>query len=123
VTGINLSVLAVGAGEHLKGISIAGLGVGAPKVTGLQLALVSGGNEVRGITIAPAYFRIEGEDAAYMKGLSVSAFNHIMGDQFGVAIGIFNYAWRVKGFQLGILNHVKSNPKGLRWLPIFNTSF
>jgi len=123
VTGINLSVLAVGAGEHLKGISIAGLGTGAPKITGLQISLISGGEYVTGITFAPAYFRIEDEDGSYMKGLSISAFNHIMGDQFGVAIGIFNYAWSVRGIQLGILNHVKSNPKGLRWLPIFNTSF
>jgi hypothetical protein len=123
VTGINLACLGVGAGGHLKGISVAGLGVGAPKMTGLQIALASGGNEVRGITIAPAYFRIEAEEGAYMKGLSVSAFNHIMGDQFGVAIGIFNYAYAVHGFQLGVLNHVKNNPRGLRWLPVFNTSF
>ena len=122
VTGINLSLLAIGAGEHLKGISIAGIGVGAPMVTGIQAALASGGVAVRGVTIAPAYFRIEG-DEAYMKGLSVSAFNHIMGEQIGVSIGIFNYAWSVRGFQLGILNHIKSNPKGLRWLPLFNTSF
>jgi len=121
--GINVGGLGVGAGEHLKGISIAGLGTGAPKMTGLQVSLVSGGEQVRGTTIAPAYFRIENENASYMKGLSVSAFNHIMGDQFGVAIGIFNYAWSVRGFQLGLLNHVKNNPKGLRWLPIFNTSF
>jgi hypothetical protein len=123
VTGINLSVLAVGSGEHLKGISIAGLGAGAPAVTGLQVALVSGGNTVRGITLAPAYFRIEGDDEAYMKGLSVSVFNHISGDQFGIAIGIFNYAWSVRGFQLGVLNHIKNNPPGLRWLPVFNTNF
>ena len=57
-----------------------------------------------------------------MKKLA-AAFNHIMGDQFGVCIGIFNYAWSVRGFQLGLLNHVKSKRKGLRWLPIFNTSF
>jgi hypothetical protein len=122
LTGINISMLGIGAGEHLKGISIAGIGVGASTVTGLQVAMMSGGSAVRGVTIAPAYFRIEGEDS-YMKGLSVSAFNHIMGEQFGVAIGVFNYAWAVRGFQLGLLNHVKSNPRGLRWLPIFNTSF
>jgi hypothetical protein len=120
--GINLAIVGIGAGEHLGGISIAAVGIGAPKITGLQIALASGGQAVRGITIAPAYFRVEG-DEAYMKGLTVSAFNHIMGDQFGVTIGIFNYAWSVRGFQLGVLNHVKSNPKGLRWLPIFNTSF
>jgi hypothetical protein len=123
VTGINLACLGVGAGEHLRGISIAGLGVGAPEITGLQVALACGGNQVRGITIAPAYFRIEAEEGACMKGLSVSAFNHIMGDQFGVAIGIFNYAYAVHGFQLGVLNHVRNNPRGLRWLPVFNTSF
>ncbi len=59
----------------------------------------------------------------YMKGISVSAFNHVQGDVFGICIGIFNWAYAVRGFQLGVLNHVKSNPKGLRWLPIFNTSF
>jgi hypothetical protein len=58
-----------------------------------------------------------------MKGLSISAFNHIQGEQFGIAIGIFNYAYAVHGFQLGVLNHVKNNPRGLRWLPVFNTSF
>lgn len=123
VTGLNLSLLAVGAGNHLKGISLAGLGVGAPRVTGLQLALVSGGETVRGITLAPAYFRIDGGDNPSMKGISVSAFNHIRGEQFGIAIGIFNYAYSVHGLQLGLLNHVKNNPKALRWLPIFNTSF
>ena len=48
---------------------------------------------------------------------------NIGGDVFGVCIGIFNWAYAVRGFQLGILNHVKSNPKGLHWLPVFNTSF
>ncbi len=122
VSGISLSVLAVGSGEHVQGLSLAGLAVGGPKVTGVQAALVIGGKEVRGISIAPAYFKIEGLDG-YMKGLSVSVFNHVQGEVFGVCIGIFNYAYAVHGFQLGILNHVKSNPKGLRWLPIFNTSF
>lgn len=121
--GLNVGGLGVGAGGHLKGISIAGLGVGAPAVTGLQVALLSGGEEVEGITLAPAYIRIRGDENAYMKGLSVSAFNHIRGDLFGVTIGIFNYAYSVRGFQLGVLNHVKNNPPGLRWLPVFNTSF
>jgi hypothetical protein len=117
-----MSILAVGSGEQVAGISLAGLAVGGPKVSGIQAALVVGGEEVQGISIAPAYFRIEGMDG-YMKGISFSAFNHIEGDVFGVCIGIFNWAYAVRGFQLGILNHVKSNPKGLRWLPLFNTSF
>jgi hypothetical protein len=122
VKGFSMSLLAVGSGEEVAGISLAGLAVGGPKVSGIQAALVIGGEAVQGISIAPAYFRIEGFDG-YMKGFSVSAFNHIEGDVFGICIGIFNWAFSVRGFQLGILNHVKSNPKGLRWLPIFNTSF
>ena len=58
-----------------------------------------------------------------MTGVSVSAFNHIRGYQRGVAIGVVNYAYDIKGIQLGILNHVESNPRYLRWLPIFNTRF
>jgi hypothetical protein len=122
VKGLSMSLLAVGSGEEVAGISLAGLAVGGPKVSGIQAALVVGGEQVQGISIAPAYFRIEGLDG-HMKGFSVSAFNHIEGDVFGVCIGIFNWAYAVRGFQLGILNHVKSNPKALRWLPIFNTSF
>jgi hypothetical protein len=122
VKGLSMSILAVGSGEHVAGLSLAGLAVGGPKISGIQAALIVGGEQVQGISIAPAYFRIEGPDG-YMKGFSVSAFNHIEGEVFGVCIGIFNWAYAVRGFQLGILNHVKSNPKGLRWLPIFNTSF
>jgi hypothetical protein len=120
--GINVGGLGIGAGERVAGVSLAGLAVGGPRISGIQAALVIGGEAVEGISIAPAYFRIEDPDG-YMKGISVSAFNHVQGEVFGVCIGIFNWAYAVRGFQLGILNHVKSNPKGLRWLPIFNTSF
>lgn len=122
--GVNLSVLAVGAGQTLSGLSLAGLATGSQVVQGVQISLVSGGVQVTGMTIAPAYFtvRAEGEDA-FMRGLAISAFNHIQGNQYGIAIGVFNFAYQVRGVQLGILNHVKSNPRGLRWLPIFNTRF
>jgi hypothetical protein len=47
----------------------------------------------------------------------------IKGTQKGITIGVFNYARKQRGFQLGLLNYVKDNPKGLRLLPIFNTHF
>ena len=75
-----------------------------------------------GINFAPAYFRVEDEDAC-MKGISVSAFNHLKGCQKGMTIGIINYAREVKGIQIGVLNHIADNPKGLRWLPLINASF
>ena len=79
--------------------------------------------------IVPAYFRIgdkhqsEDSNPAVMRGVSISAYNHIMGTHNGLSIGVFNYAYSQRGLQLGVLNYVKDNPKGLRVLPIFNTSF
>ncbi len=122
LAGINIGGLGLGAGGNVKGISFGGLVIGGPGISGIQGALVIAGEQVQGISMAPAYFRIESREG-YMKGISVSAFNHIRGEVFGLSIGIFNWAYAVRGFQLGILNHIKSNPKGLRWLPLFNTSF
>jgi len=134
VRGITIAGLGVGAGEELKGISAALLGVGSPKVRGLAVALAVGGLDVKGIMIAPAYFRVGGgtrtneagektEEEGVVTGLSVSAFNQIKGEQRGVSLGGLNYTKRIKGFQLGVINIVKENPRGLRVLPIFNTRF
>ncbi|MCX6569363.1 MAG: hypothetical protein NT147_10000 [Candidatus Aminicenantes bacterium] len=42
----------------------------------------------------------------------------------GLSIGIVNYAWKLeKGVQIGVVNIVRDNPKGLRVLPIFNADF
>jgi hypothetical protein len=122
VKGLNFGGIAVGSGGEIAGINLSIIAVGAPTIKGWSTALVVGGEKIKGIAIAPAYFRVEG-DEAYLKGLSVSAFNHIRGTQNGVSLGIFNYTWNIKGFQLGILNYVKSNPKGLKILPLFNTRF
>ncbi|MFC2124831.1 hypothetical protein ACFLU5_08475 [Bacteroidota bacterium] len=138
VTGINLAGIAIGSGESVKGINFGGIAVGsgskvvginlsiiavaAPTVKGLSTALVVSGEKVHGIAVAPAYFRIEGNEG-YLKGISISAVNHIRGTQNGLSIGIFNYTWEIAGFQLGILNYVKSNPRGLKILPVFNTRF
>ena len=126
VVGLNMSVIAVGSGGTLAGINVAGLALGAPGVKGISAAPVVGGTNVTGLSIAPAYFRIKGLDGhgtPTMTGVAISAFNHIEGYQKGLTIGLFNYAHRVSGLQLGLLNYNRSNPRGLRWLPIFNTGF
>lgn len=138
ITGINLAGIAVGAGEGIKGLNVVGIAIGsgsevtginlsalavaAPSVKGWSTALVIGGEKIQGIAIAPAYLRIEGNEG-YMKGFSFSAFNHIKGTTNGLTIGIFNYTWDIAGIQLGILNYVKNNPRGLKILPLFNTRF
>ena len=134
VTGVTVAGLGIGAGEELKGITVACLGVGSQKVTGLAMAAAIGGMDLKGIMIAPAYFRVGGgkrtndagevsEEEGIVTGVSVSAFNQVKGEQRGVALGIVNYTKRIKGFQLGVINIIKENPKGLRVLPIFNTRF
>jgi hypothetical protein len=134
VRGINIAGLGIGAGEEVKGITVAGLGVGSQKVTGVAVAMAVGGLDVKGIMIAPAFFRVGGgnntdengvkmSEDGMMRGLSISAYNRIKGEQRGVAVGVVNYSQKIKGFQFGLINIVRDNPKGLRVLPIFNTRF
>jgi hypothetical protein len=58
-----------------------------------------------------------------MRGISVSTFNQIHGEQRGVSFGVVNFTKRIHGIQFGLINIVKENPKGLRVLPIFNMAF
>ena len=137
VSGIQVAGIGIGGGERVGGLSIAGIGIGGSEVKGIALAPAVGAETVVGIVIAPAYFRVgdesnrKSEDAeeytsdleGSMRGVAVSAFNQIKGDQIGVTFGVVNYAKRIKGVQFGLINIVRENPKGLRVLPIFNTRF
>jgi hypothetical protein len=136
VSGITFGGLGVGAGTELKGIAISVLAVGSPKVSALVIAPIAGSQNMRGLILAPAYMKvgytskntnddgeIEEDIEGTFKGVSVSAFNHIKGSQKGIAFGVVNYTYKIKGVQLGLINIVKENPKGLRVLPLFNTHF
>jgi len=84
--------------------------------------LGAGGMDLKGVFAGLAMIRVE--KGGRLSGLAASSFNHIRGTLNGVSIGIVNYAWRIeKGFQLGLVNIVRDNPKGLRVLPVFNTRF
>ncbi|MEP1097358.1 MAG: hypothetical protein ABJG78_19735 [Cyclobacteriaceae bacterium] len=126
--GINIGGVGVGAGDEVMGVNVAIVGVGAPEVKGISMASVVGGDRIVGIAIAPAWLKVgekgdSVEDDTELKGLAISAFNQIRGENNGLSIGVLNIAEGGKGFQLGILNHYPNNPKGLRWLPIFNANF
>jgi hypothetical protein len=134
ITGLTVAGVGVGAGESVRGITAAVGGIGSPKLRGIAIALAVGGVDVKGIMIAPAFFRVGGgnhrnddgsvvTEEGVMTGLSVSAYNRIKGEQRGVALGVVNYTKRIKGFQFGLINIVRDNPRGLRVLPIFNTRF
>ena len=118
ITGITIAGFGAGSGGTLRGYALAGFGVGAPRIRGIVTAPAAGGQDVEGLIIAPLYFKIEKDGR--VKGITASAFNHIKGEQFGLSIGLLNYAWEVHGWQIGVLNYAGNNRPGLRLLPLFN---
>jgi hypothetical protein len=122
VIGITIASLGAGAGDRMAGLTVCGLGAGAPVLEGLTVAGIGlGGKRISGVSLALGSIQIV-ENGTY-SGLAVSAFNHIKGTMKGVAIGIVNYAYRLKGLQIGLVNIVRDNPKGRGILPIINFNF
>ena len=127
ITGITIGGFGAGAGGTLRGLAIGGIGVGAPRVRGVVLTVgAAGGHDVQGGVLAPVWFKLQSDDDGPMgrvKGVTVSSFNQVKGEQFGLSIGLVNYAWELNGVQLGLINYARSNRKGLRLLPLFNAEF
>lgn len=118
LVGLSLAGLGAGAGGEIRGLAFGGLGVGAPEITGVAASLLAaGGERIRGLVLAPAYFRLieDGE----MHGVSVSAFNDIRGAQFGLAIGLLNITEELHGFQVGLVN-IARNKEHFSFLPLVN---
>ena len=118
VTGITIAGAGIGAGGTLKYASLAIGGIGASRIEGVAAATAVGAEHVRGLVIAPGYFRIA--NGGEMRGVNLSAYNNVRGLQRGLAIGIFNYARSLDGLQVGVLNYARNKPKGTRLLPIVN---
>lgn len=108
--GVSMSAIASGAGQRLVGLHIAGVAIGAPTVRGIILSgVAAGGVDVHALSFAPAYFNVR--DGGVMRGLSISSFNRIQGEQKGITIGIVNYARKLSGFQIGLINIAKNKSK------------
>jgi len=122
LVGLNISGLAAGAGEAVSGLTVCGLAAGSKEIRGLAIAGgVLGGEILKGIHLAGGMVHVVKDGR--LVGFAGSAFNYIRGSQTGLSIGIVNYAFHVDGIQLGLVNIVRDNPKALRVLPVFNTSF
>ncbi len=120
ISGINISGLGIASGNYISGISLSGFGIASQRLFGLTISPAAGARDLAmGAFIAPAYFRIE---EGTLKGVSISAFNHIRGNQHGLTIGIYNYARKLSGIQIGLLNYAANNPRGLRLLPLANAN-
>lgn len=125
MTGITIAGIGAGAGSTLRGLAIAGA-AGAPRVRGVIVSGVAGGHDVYAGILAPLYFRLQSDDdgdLGIFRGLAISSFNHMRGEQRGVTIGVINHAWELQGWQFGLLNYAANNPPGLRLLPLFNRSW
>jgi hypothetical protein len=130
VTGITIAGIGAGAGGTLRGLAIGGVGAGAPRLRGIAIGLNVGGNDVRAGVLAPLYFKVvpkrdratyeDVEDYGYVKGVTIASWNHIKGEQHGLSIGLLNSAWELNGWQIGVLNYARNNPKWARLLPVFN---
>src|SRR5690606_4169194 len=80
IVGLAIGGVGVGAGGGITGLALAGGGVGSPRIRGAVLSLIGAGSQdAKGVVIAPAYFRIA--DDGIIRGVSVSAFNDIRGEQ------------------------------------------
>ena len=102
--------------------------MGAPRIRGIVFsAIAAGGHDVVGGVVAPFYFKVEsddeGDDYGSVRGVTLSAYNHIKGEQRGLSLGLLNTAWELHGWQIGVLNYARNNPKGLRLLPLFNRAW
>ncbi len=118
VTGLMIGGVGVGAGGEMKGLAVGGVGVGAPTITGVALSgVAAGGDRVRGLVIAPAYFKIQ--DGGTLRGVSVSAVNRVLGSQHGLTIGLVNIADELHGLQLGVIN-IARNKDSFSVLPLVN---
>lgn len=122
VSGVTLAGIAAGSGGTLRGLTVAGGAAGAPSIRGIIVSSVVGGQDIRAGVIAPLYFRLESDedgDFGVFRGVSLSAVNHMKGEQRGLTIGLFNYTWELRGVQLGLINCAESN-RALKCLPLVN---
>jgi hypothetical protein len=105
-----------------KGIAITGLWAQIDTLYGLAIAPSLSHRPLNNKTFLEG-IAIAGEiEISTVKGVLISVNSRVK-DMKGCQIGLINQTKTIKGFQIGFLNNVKTNPKLLRWLPIFNTNF
>lgn len=94
-----------GLNGGLNGIEIGGiLNYNSGDVSGVQLAGVANVNKekTRGLMCA-GFYNLSIND---MKGVQMADINNALGDFEGVQMGVINYAKRMKGVQIGLINVV-----------------
>lgn len=128
ITGESSKGLAVAglmnvSGNHMKGFSAAGLMNVSERISGFSLAAANVGVHLDGIHFG--VLNLTDKKMGDLSGLAFAPVNIARYNQTGITVGIVNFAKKLSrnGLQLGLLNVVKSNPRGLKVLPFFNKNF
>ena len=100
-------------------MAVGGLGAGAPEVRrDLAGLLGAGRHHFTGATLALGTVKVNEERSH--TGLSLSAVNWIDGSQNGLSIGLLNYARRLRGVQIRLVNIVSNSQGWSRVLTLTN---
>jgi hypothetical protein len=114
--GVSLNGLALVTEGGLSGLGVGGVAVvsqGPLRGAALTLYRVES-PRISGLTVA-GYLK-----ARVFTGLGVGVYNRVRTQQTGLTIGIVNYARRLHGVQVGVIN-IAGNNRGLaKVLPIMN---
>ena len=111
-------------GEDLAGFIFSGLAISASpqaaikRMRGIAIAGVQNeAEQIHGLAIAGGWV-----SAFQLKGVGVAALT-VTGETHGLQIGIVNSANTLRGFQVGLLNRARNNPKWSRVMPLVNWHF
>jgi hypothetical protein len=112
--GVLITGLSNIAGDNTRGLMISGImNITGDKAAGVQLAGLANvtGEEYDGLMMS-GLLNVVGEK---MNGLQLSALANVTGGQMnGAQLGLFNFASKAKGLQIGLFNYYKDDMKGLQ---------
>ena len=141
LSGVYVSGIGTGA-KHITGLSLAGIAQGGEALKGLFISPLLYAQTFEGFSIAPIL-----SISRQNKGIQVATISVIRCTEHykmavieiamettqesceaineGVQLGLYNYSRKMgdKAWQIGLINYVKENRKGLRVLPFFNRKF
>jgi hypothetical protein len=132
IRGISIGLIPGGSVDFKDGVEITSCGIKASNAKWLTIhgividiendlegCAISGistkSKEIKGINISGLYTR-----AQNLHGFSTSTVNYYDNLQVGLSVGILNYAKKLSGVQIGLLNIAGNNPGWARYLPILN---
>lgn len=130
MTGVSLSGLVNIAGNQSRGVMITGLtNIAGDNTTGLMVSGVVNitGDKAAGVQLSglanitgATYNGLMGSGLLNvvgnnMNGVQMSGLANVVGEQMkGTQFGLFNYASKAKGLQIGLVNYYKDEMKGFQ---------